>query len=679
MKKRIRIHIILACLVVLSALQAVAPGAAATAGEKPVLDSLGNRLEMDKVPGRIVSLVPTATEILFEIGAGSAVAGLTYHDALIEGAADKTVVGGFFQPSVEQIRELAPDLVILSSLHREVAAAFQGQALLFYYETRSVAQSHENILALGRMMKKDGAAGRIVRQNRAELELIRRKVEKVAPDNRKRVIRLMGRDQVMTPGNDSFQNDLIRLAGGIPPDFGKSGPVVDVTKEEWQAFNPEVIYGCDDDQKTADKFFSLPGWKDVTAVKTGKTAYFPCELTCRAATRTGYFVSWLAATIYTREFADPDNWLLPAGRTASEPVRVGQAYVESAAVHTTTILDFNNKTLFVEFKRPQTVVSSLQGERSGILAVGNHYSPPPTWGPGHYTGIETIRANVLAANGMAKETTTFLVTGADMGNLSVREAGYKDMRVTVLATAGVLTNAVRMSRDEGKFYEPGTINVIVMANVKLSRRAMTKAIITATEAKTAVIEDLDVRSTYTPLPHAATGTGTDNVLVVQGEGVTVENAGGHSKLGELIGQAVYAAVTDAIQKQDKLTGRRHIFQRLKERKLSLYSLTSGVACDCMHQNNIEKRDFSRRVEHLMLMPEYAGFLESALALSDAWERGQIKDLTAFEAWCVSVASGIAGRPVAQIEDLVTEEGLPRVLETALNAVFTGVMEELRHE
>ena len=54
----------------------------------------------------------------------------------------------------------------------------------------------------------------------------------------------------MTPGSDSFQNDLIRLAGGIPPDFGRKGGVITVSKEEWQAFNPEVIYGCGEDKKS---------------------------------------------------------------------------------------------------------------------------------------------------------------------------------------------------------------------------------------------------------------------------------------------------------------------------------------------------------------------------------------------------------------------------------------------
>ena len=104
----------------------------------------------------------------------------------------------------------------------------------------------------------------------------------------------------MAPGDGSFQNEMIRAAGGIPPQLGRRGAVTPVNVEEWIKFNPQVIYGCGGDRKTAKAFFNRPGWKDVDAVKNGKIFFFPCALTCRAATNTGHFVSWLSARIYGR-------------------------------------------------------------------------------------------------------------------------------------------------------------------------------------------------------------------------------------------------------------------------------------------------------------------------------------------------------------------------------------------
>jgi ABC-type Fe3+-hydroxamate transport system substrate-binding protein len=101
----------------------------------------------------------------------------------------------------------------------------------------------------------------------------------------------------MTPGDDAFQNEMIRAAGGIPPAFGKNGKTVPVTLAEWTAFNPEVIYGCGGDREAAERLLNRPGWKDVDAVKNGRIFYFPCDLTCRLSTRTGYFVSCLSSRI----------------------------------------------------------------------------------------------------------------------------------------------------------------------------------------------------------------------------------------------------------------------------------------------------------------------------------------------------------------------------------------------
>ncbi|MCP3875488.1 MAG: ABC transporter substrate-binding protein [Desulfobacteraceae bacterium] len=645
-----------------------------------VKDSIGNPLHFETSPKRIVSLVPTAAEILVEIGAGHTVAGLTYHDLTLKGASDKDLIGGFFMPSLQKIKAANPDMIIVSSLHKEVIDIYRHtDCRIFVYDTDNIEHSYENITTFGKIVGREAQAKKVIIKNKIEINHTTKKLDKAADGRKKRVIRLMGRDKIMTPGNDSFQNELIRLSGGLPPDFGKKGSVVEVTKENWIKFNPEVIYGCGGDEQAAKAFFSKPGWKDVDAVKNGKIYYFPCDLTCRAATHSGYFVSWLASMIYMEEFAKPQNNILPVKITESKPVKIDLEYIRSASINTANIYDFENKTLMVDFKRPQAIVSTLEGERDGILTVGNHYSPPPTWGPGHSLGIDDIRANILKANDKVSNTTSFLITGADMDNLSLKEKAFKDMKVVALATAGVMSNAVRMSKDVGSFYEPGTINIIIMTNMQLSKRAMTRAIIAATEAKTAALEDMDIRSSYTPLIHEATGTGTDNILVVQGEGLPVKNAGGHSKMGELIASAVYDAVNQAILKQNKITADRHIFQRLKERKISLNRLTSEVNCDCMNQKKNAKSRFAIKVDHLLLEKEYAGFIESALALSDEYEKGLIKDLSLFDDWCKSIASRISNQNVSAIEDHVHDDRIPVVLETALNAVFTGVLEQMRYE
>ena len=242
------------------------------------------------------------------------------------------------------------------------------------------------------------------------------------------------------------------------------------------------------------------------------------------------------------------------------------------------------------------------------------------------------------------------------------------MKVYALVTAGVKSNAVRMSADEGRFYEPGTINIILLSNMKLTPRAMTRAIISATEAKTAALQDLDIRSSYTPLIHQATGTGTDNIIVVSGKGIRIDNAGGHTKMGELIAKAVYGAVQEAVYRQNGIIAGRNIFQRLRDRKISLSGLISMDGCE----SDIGKYDPVKALEEILLQPRYAGFIESSFAISDDYERGLIHDLSFFRLRCKDIAGEIAGEKIENMTDFITDKDMPQALRMALNSILNGL-------
>ncbi|MHC1728658.1 MAG: adenosylcobinamide amidohydrolase [Syntrophobacteraceae bacterium] len=220
------------------------------------------------------------------------------------------------------------------------------------------------------------------------------------------------------------------------------------------------------------------------------------------------------------EWAEAKNQNSKEKPGATQAVTIPLDYVRSARVVEKVIFGFPNRTLVVEFGKPMRVISTLEGERAGIACVGNHYTPPPCWGITHEIGFEKYKERVYGAVGLSEKNTSCLFTGADMRNMSVRSSRFGEMAVYALVTAGVRTNAVRTSRDEGRFVEPGTINIILMANRRLTPRAMARSIVTATEAKTAALQDLDVRSSSNPLYWQATGTGTDEVIVVEGRGGT---------------------------------------------------------------------------------------------------------------------------------------------------------------
>jgi ABC-type Fe3+-hydroxamate transport system substrate-binding protein/adenosylcobinamide amidohydrolase len=641
------------------------------------LDSSGSHITVQKKPSNVVSLVPAVTQIIFRLGAGDCLAGVTVHDALAPESNHKSIVGGFLAPSLSRIEAIQPDVVFVSSMHQRVwnGLAEHGCQTI-ELESHSISDLYRDIRLLGAIFDKEAGAEQIIEGIRNELALISRKVENIPATRRKRVMRVMetGENSLMAPGDDSFQNEFIRSAGGTPPQLGKKGETVYVTMEEWKRFDPEVVYGCGGDRRAIERFLSQSGWKDVQAVREGKVFSFPCEMTCRASVQTGDFVAWLGSTIYDEEFASDRNRVLEEKTVRTHSIELPLRYVRSARVDETTIFDFPNKTLIVEFREPMRVTSTLEGERKGIAAVGNHYFPPPCWSIEYRLGLKKWQEHTFKTIGKTQESCCLLFTGADMGNLSVQKAQFKDMTVYALVTAGVESNAMRMSVDEGPFYEPGTINIVLLTNMKLSPRAMARAIITATEAKTAALQDLDVRSSGSPDGSQATGTGTDEVLVVEGKGIRVDNAGGHCKLGELIARAVYDCVREAVFQQNGISARRSVFRRLQERRIDIYEVIKGCA---FPNDGVDVRRRLARFEQVLLQPRYASFLESAFALSDANERGLLSNREAFETWCRSVADEIAGKKLETWTDFVTSEEIPVVMRMSLNALLNGLLSEER--
>ncbi len=669
MKKSLRV-----CCTLLVCLVLFCPPVSAL--EMDFKDAGGRRVTITKVPSRVVSLVPAVTEIIFKLGAGEAVKGITSHSSGLENAAGKKIVGGFFNPSPAAVSALRPDLVFVSSVHDRIVSRLSSEkAEIIEADLSSVSQSFDTILLLGGIFGQKQTARQIVDDIKADLALVNDKIRRMAPDRRKRVMRLMGGGAdvviVMTPGDDSFQNEMIRLAGGIPPELGKSGNIVPMTKAEWRRFNPQVVYGCGSNHETREKLSKMDGWRAVDAVKNNQYYSFPCDLTCRAATHTGFFVKWLASTVYKDFFASKKARLTEDAVIESTAVEVDLDYVKSARIAESRVHDFRHKTLVVDFNEPLTVVSTLEGEKPAVTTAGNHYFPPPSWPLCHGNGLDFLRKTVLNTLDRKHENTALLFTGADMANLSVKAERFRDLTVYALVTAGVESNAMRSGRDKGLFYEPGTINIMVMANAALGKRAMTRSIITATEAKTAALLDLDIRSRPAGGAWRATGTGTDNVIVVGGAGRKFDNAGGHTRLGEVTATAVYKAVKSAVRKQNGLTADRHVFKRLEERGISIYSLLKDGdrrECDCGRT----KGELVTAVEEVLLDRRYAGFVQTAFAVSDDYEKGLIKDLTAFKRLSRHTAQMISGRDPGRLDNFIHDPDVPEVLRIALNALCSGV-------
>ncbi|RZB36577.1 MAG: hypothetical protein SRB2_02073 [Desulfobacteraceae bacterium Eth-SRB2] len=633
-----------------------------------VTDAFQNKLYVENKPQRVVSMVPYITEMLVAFGQGQTIVGLTRQDLTLNCSLRKKNVGSYFYPDIEAIANCHPDLIILSPSHKRALNRFEhSRYKLMVMEVRQIEEAFSQMGMIGRLFDCEAEATATIQRNRDQLSVVKAKLAALPGEKRKRVARVMAGNTLSCPGDDSFQNEMITAAGGIPPQWGKTGFAVPVNLKEWQHFNPQVVYGCCRNKKAVQTLLNREGWKEVKAVQTGFVTMFPCDLTCQVSTRVGAFVQWMAAVLYLDTFANPEKAVRDNTVLAQKPISVDLAYVEQAQVVTHRVTDSEYKSLVVKFKKPLDVLSTLEGNRTGVRGVGNTHVPMHA-SLGHMAhGIEQVQGAIADNLGFDAGEYAGLMTGANMDNLSVQKRTYKDLKATVLVTAGVRGNALRMSKDSGIYNnKPGTINIIVLTNRRLSPSAMAWAVVTVTETKSAALLDMDIRSSYTSWDHRATGTGTDTVIVVQGEGPTVYYAGGHTKIGELIAKAVHAGVTEAIFRQNGIKADRDLFQRLADRKLSLEKIVRLYRVKTDHKMLVSK------LEKLMMTPYYASFLESALAINDDYNKGLIKELVFFDAMCCSVATRLSGRSDVTSIAISSSHELPAVIDKAFCALITGI-------
>lgn len=186
--------------------------------------------------------------------------------------------------------------------------------------------------------------------------------------------------------------------------------------------------------------------------------------------------------------------------------------------------------------------------RDGFIdakTVGENICPQSLWQYAHQKAKD-FRKEVRKSLPNDGIDCAMLYTGADPRQWACGQDGDS---AAVFLTVDTRTNAMRAGTDEpsGKrsSFSPGTINIFVFTDKALSDGAMSRCVITTTEAKCAALQDRGIKSSYSP-EKTATGTGTDNIIIVPGNKDEVDILRGHSPLSLAIGKAVMAAMITAI-------------------------------------------------------------------------------------------------------------------------------------
>ncbi|HKW91118.1 MAG TPA: cobalamin-binding protein [Methylomirabilota bacterium] len=243
----------------------------AAAGALTVIDQTGRDVVLPAPPARIISLVPSVTEILFTIGAQGRLVGVTDFCDFPPEARRKPSVGGMLAPSLEGMVSLKPDLVVTTTAgnrHETFEQLARLKIPMYVVNPITVADVLDLVGRLGRLTDHAEAADRVVATLRQRIQAVS---ERVAGRPRPRVLYVLWPDPLIVPARGALVSELIGLAGGdsVTADGGQGYPRYSM--EAALARNPEVIilasHGSERSPLSREKWERL---NQVPAISAGR-------------------------------------------------------------------------------------------------------------------------------------------------------------------------------------------------------------------------------------------------------------------------------------------------------------------------------------------------------------------------------------------------------------------------
>jgi iron complex transport system substrate-binding protein len=263
-------------------------------GQTPVInyvfDDLGRLVAINGTPQRIISLAPSNTEILFALGLGDRVVGVTDYCDYPPEALNKTKVGGYANPDIEKIVALNPDLVLVAyGTPMDVINNLVGLGLTVYgIKTTDLDDLLNDIRRVGEITDKEVEAQTLTSAMESRIQAVTNQTEEL--EQRPRVFYIVWHDPLWTAGSGTFINELIEKAGGVNI-FGNITGYPMVSIEDVLARDPEIIIAS---EWSYDWAMNATELASTNASQTGRIYTLDDDLVQRPGPRLVEGLEWFA-------------------------------------------------------------------------------------------------------------------------------------------------------------------------------------------------------------------------------------------------------------------------------------------------------------------------------------------------------------------------------------------------
>ena len=270
-------------------------------------DATETKVIIEKKPEKIVSLIPSNTEIAFALGLEKEVVGVSDFDNYPEAATKKEKIGGQ-EINLEKIISLMPDLVLAhaSSAHNSEAGLQQlkdaGITVLVVNDAQNFDQVYDSIDMIGKAAGESEKADEIIAGMKDKLAEIKTKAGEIK-EKKKVLVEVSPAPEIYTPGKNTFMDQMLSVINAENIANDQEG-WIKIDQEAMIKRNPDVIvttYGYYVKNPT-EQVLSRKGWETVNAVKNKHVVDVDSDRVTRSGPRIVEGVEDLAKAIYPEVF-----------------------------------------------------------------------------------------------------------------------------------------------------------------------------------------------------------------------------------------------------------------------------------------------------------------------------------------------------------------------------------------
>jgi len=273
------------CGLVVSAIVLMLPAAAEPAPKVCVVDDLSRQVCVPAFPKRVISLAPSLTEIVFDLGAGHTVVGRTERCNEPPEALKIQNVGAYLCPDLERIIALRPDLVLSpeSGMRMEVVDRLTELGIPTFVDNSKTLDDIVHLLyRLGTILGRESDAKTVAQQFQRRRKAVMERVDHV---NKPLILFAVGMRPLVLAGGGSFIGSLIREAGGVNVAEEAAVLYPRFSMEEVAKRDPDIIIVLNKECWGDECFDEWQGHQDLSAVRNNQVYQLDADLVARASPR----------------------------------------------------------------------------------------------------------------------------------------------------------------------------------------------------------------------------------------------------------------------------------------------------------------------------------------------------------------------------------------------------------